>query len=251
MEQAASGVRLLFAFLLVWLPYIAATGLQEGLGRSDAAGPVLMALALLLCWPAARLIGGRDPFALRLDRRVLLLFVTALAIGISLQAARLLVGSSSGALTIELFAGPGLTLAIVATAAITTFVPSLAEDILTRGFPLFAAKPRIGSLLLLAGLSALIYTLNHLWRLSWGWPEQARLFAMGLAYALAALRFRTLWAAVGLHWGWNLALAMTPAAMKVEQVDQDADRLLGAALHLAVAAVLWLQLRRARDTQWR
>jgi len=87
---------------------------------------------------------------------------------------------------------------------------------------------------LLIGLSALLYTCNHIWRFDWGVTEQIRLFCMGIAYALAAWRFQSLWAAFGLHLGWNAAGAVIPA----DFVQADIFRLAVAFAHLMVAAIL-------------
>ncbi|HQX91859.1 MAG TPA: CPBP family intramembrane metalloprotease [Thermomonas sp.] len=121
--------------------------------------------------------------------------------------------------------------------ALTTFIPSLAEDILTRGFLLrFTPKPLGFWAYVLA--SALLYTGNHLWRFDWGLTEQLRLFCLGLAYAAAAYRFRSLWAAVGLHWGWNLAGAALSQAWPTTLADAASGRLVSAAVHLALFAVI-------------
>ena len=55
--------RAALAVLIIWIPYIASTALQERLGQDGPLGPALMLFALLMCWPAARLLGDRDPFA--------------------------------------------------------------------------------------------------------------------------------------------------------------------------------------------
>ncbi len=70
-------------------------------------------------------------------------------------------------------------------------------------------------------LSALLYTANHIWRFDWGWTEQVRLFCLGLAYAAAAWRWQTLWAAVALHWGWNFGSVLADAAFPMDVLDVD------------------------------
>jgi len=236
----------LLAILIVWLPYIVSTGLQERLGQGGPLGPALMLLALLMCWPAARLIGGRDPFALRMDRRLAILFAVSLGTGMAIQLVHWAVGAGLGLLTVERAAGDGLTAALLAMALLTTFVPSLAEDIITRGMPLFASRPRSLSVAALIALSAAIYTTNHLWRFDWGIAEQVRLFAMGLAFAAVALRTRSLWPAVGLHWGGNLAAALATSLAAISPVEVTGDRLLSALLYLLVALVFvpWRDVRR-------
>ena len=135
----------------------------------------------------------------------------------------------------------------LAGTALVTFIPSLTEDILTRGF-LLVAIPAV-----LAGqgrrglrfwpyvlLSAALYTANHLWRFDWGWSEQVRLFCLGLAYGAAAWRWRSLWGAVALHWGWNLSNALVPELLAVETIAPVAGRFVSAAAHLALFLIVLL-----------
>jgi membrane protease YdiL (CAAX protease family) len=74
-----------------------------------------------------------------------------------------------------------------------------------------------------------------LWRFDWGVAEQVRLFAMGLAFAAAALRMKSLWPAVGLHWGGNFAASLAAPLVDISPVDVAADRLFSAFLYLLVA----------------
>ena len=72
---------------------------------------------------------------------------------------------------------------------------------------------------------------------------------MGLAYAAACWRWRSLWAAVGLHWGWNLANALSGAVWPVEWADETAMRLAAALVHLAIFAAIALLPGRDRQTE--
>lgn len=223
------------AVLLVWCPYIASTGLQERAGVQSALGPALMLVAALMIWPAARLIGRADPFALRFDRRIALLFGVTFAAGVVVQLLHWLIGRQMGILAIASIADGALPLGILAMATLSTFVPSLTEDVLTRGFPLFALRWQrlTGPVLIL--FSAALYVANHLWRFDWGWTEQLRLGAMGIAFAVAAWRTQSLWPAVGLHWGGNLAPAIGGSFLDITPIAVGDDRLLSAALYLVLA----------------
>lgn len=87
--------------------------------------------------------------------------------------------------------------AVLVGALALTFVPSIAEDLLTRG--LWYRRVAIGLPYIL--LTATVYLLNHIFRLALGPLEWFRLFTFGLAYAAGIERTHTLWGAVGLHWG--------------------------------------------------
>ena len=66
------------------------------------------------------------------------------------------------------------------------------------------------------------------------------LFCFGLAYAAAAWRLGTLWAAVALHWGWNLAGQVLAIAWPVEVVNVESARILSGAAHLAMFVIVVL-----------
>jgi len=84
-----------------------------------------------------------------------------------------------------------------------TAIPSVAEDILTRGYlygHLKFMKP-VGWIL----LSAVIYVLNHIWRLNDGPAVLTYLFILGLVLAMSVWITKSLWLAFGIHWGANIA----------------------------------------------
>lgn len=130
------------------------------------------------------------------------------------------------------------------TAAVTTFVPSITEDVLTRGFLLGASAGL--TTLSYTILSAVAYTANHIWRFTWGLSEQVRLLCLGLAFGVAAWRARSVWAAVGLHWGWNFANALA-ASMPLGTSSIERGRYVSAAVHVAVAALIASRPRTAHS----
>ena len=89
------------------------------------------------------------------------------------------------------------------TILLMTAIPSVAEDILTRGYlygHLQFIKP-FGWIL----LSAFVYVLNHIWRLNDGIAVLTYLFLLGVVLALAVYITKSLWLAFGIHWGANIA----------------------------------------------
>ena len=86
---------------------------------------------------------------------------------------------------------------------IMTAIPSVAEDILTRGYlygHLKFMKPSVWIL-----LSSGIYVLNHIWRLNDGAAVITYLFLLGVVLAVAVWTTQSLWLAFGIHWGANIA----------------------------------------------
>lgn len=84
-----------------------------------------------------------------------------------------------------------------------TLFPSLAEDILTRGF-LKAYYPEKWNINWLIPLSASVYTLNHIFRLDK--PDVLLyLFILGLVLMWSYVATGSLWLTLGIHWGSNIA----------------------------------------------
>jgi len=87
--------------------------------------------------------------------------------------------------------------------SIGTLFPSLAEDILTRGF-LKAYFPEKWNVKWLVPLSASVYTLNHIFRLNK--PDVLLyLFILGLLLMWSYSVTGSLWLTLGIHWGSNIA----------------------------------------------
>ena len=228
--------RLLAGFLLLFVVYQASEGLQTVYAPGNPLGPVLMLAALLLAWPVGRWIDGSGYRAFGLHGRHwagLLLGMFLLAVLAKLAGEALALGLGMERFTpMVALAAPAVALAVV-----STFVPSLAEDILTRGFLLRLTPRPLGPWGYVLG-SALLYTLNHVWRFDWGLSEQLRLFCLGLAYGAAAYRFGSLWAAVGLHWGWNLGNSLLSQAWPGAVLEVTGNRLVSAAVHLVLLAIV-------------
>ncbi len=88
-----------------------------------------------------------------------------------------------------------------------TFFPSIAEDILTRGYlygHLKFLKPFTWIL-----ISASVYLLNHFWRLNEPVSVLLYLFILGLLLAFCVYVFKSLWLALGIHWGSNIAFELS------------------------------------------
>ncbi len=117
-----------------------------------------------------------------------------------------------------------------------TAIPSIAEDILTRGYMyahLKFMKPIWWIL-----LSSIIYVLNHIWRLNDGPAVLMYLFILGVVLAFAVWIAKSLWLAFGIHWGANIAFESGNSIIHTESlVNHD-----GATWVLAISWVLLLVL---------
>jgi membrane protease YdiL (CAAX protease family) len=72
------------------------------------------------------------------------------------------------------------------------------------------------------------------------------LFCFGLAYAAALFYSRSLWPAIGLHWGWNFAGQLADRVAHVELVRPAAAPLVSILAHLALLAIVVLVARSKR-----
>lgn len=232
--------RVVVAFVALFAVYQASEGLQTIFAPASSVGPVLMVLTLFLAGLFGRWLGwrGYDAYGLDFQSRSLAILVAGM-----LLAAMAFLASRSIGTAVGVFATTGGTVeasvGFLAFALVSTFVPSVAEDILTRGFLLKTLPVQLTAASYVV-LSALLYTANHIWRFDWGISEQVRLFCLGLAYGAAAWRWRTLWGAVALHWGWNLSNALVGQVLPAESLSIDAARYLSAAANLAIFAVVVL-----------
>ncbi len=87
--------------------------------------------------------------------------------------------------------------------ALGTLLPSLAEDILTRGY-LFAHWTFNWDKKWLIPFSATVYVLNHIFRLNR--PDvMLYLFILGILLIWCLITTHSLWLTLGVHWGSNIA----------------------------------------------
>jgi membrane protease YdiL (CAAX protease family) len=237
---APSWPKILAAFLILFSVYQAAEGLQTVFAPLSPVGKILMLLAPLLAWPLGRWLGwrGYDAYGLDLRRSSFVLLVAGLLLAGVAKFASLAAGIEIGAYrpsdTVSL-----LTPMFLPVAFLSSLVPSIAEDIIARGFLLRTIPVRLGFWAYVLA-SAALFTANHIWRFDWGWSEQLRLFCLGLAYAAAAWRWRTLWAAVALHWGWNFANILAGVMLPTAVVNVVDARLLAAVVHLVLFVLILL-----------
>lgn len=247
-------LRVVVAFVVLFVLYQSAEGVGGRLLGNFAVQAGLMLACVLAAWPVSRWLGhrGLGAWALEATPRALAWLATGLAIALLAKGAALWLGLRAGIYiapatitpapgTPHLFA---LLLPALPMLLLSTFVPSIAEDILTRGFWYRAADIAWRRGLAFVAFSTAMYVLNHIYRLGNGPGEWLMLACFGIAYATALWRTGTLWAAVGLHWGWNLANAMSGQLLPVDVANPQLAPMLSAAMHLAMAGAVLLATAR-------
>lgn len=246
--------RAAIAFVVLFVLYQSAEGIGDRVLHSFAAQATLMTACVVAAWPLSRWLGYRGYGAWALDARAGSLGWLGLGLLLALAAKALALWTglrlgiyvpTPGAMS---QAGPVL-LAALPMLLVSTFVPSIAEDILTRGFWYRGAGMTWRRGIVFVAFSALAYVANHIFRLGLGAGEWIMLACFGVAYATALWRTGTLWAAVGLHWGWNLGNSLGDALVPLDVVAPGSAPLLSGAMHLLLAcAMLALTRKQAPAT---
>jgi uncharacterized protein len=93
------------------------------------------------------------------------------------------------------------------------FFSSFSEDILTRAYVYHHVKEKISGIWIIF-LSALIYLLNHIYRLDDGPQAWIYLFTLGIVYVIPLVVSKRLWFTGGMHWAGNCVFFFTHGIMK-------------------------------------
>jgi membrane protease YdiL (CAAX protease family) len=246
-----SAAKLAAGFIILFALYQSAEGVGARLLDNGLVANVLMLSALIAAPMVSRWLGfgWLGAYALDLKRGVGWIVLAGLVAAGAAKMLALLVGAQLGLYAIAPAdaMAPQTALLAITGALIVTAVPSMAEDILTRGFWLRASGIRWTAAAFIFATSA-IYLLNHIYRLGEGPIEWLRLLCFGLAFAAAAWRLKTLWAAFGLHWGWNLSNVLLDVFARVDTAAPAHGALISAGAHLVIAAlILAMPARRSSD----
>ena len=95
------------------------------------------------------------------------------------------------------------------------FFSSFSEDLLTRGYIFKQLGARLGPVLLVL-LSATVYVLNHIYRLTDGWETYCYLFALGVLLMVPLVRTRQIWLTGAIHWAGNCTFFYTHEIVKAQ-----------------------------------
>lgn len=244
-----SSMRLATTFAILFAAYQLPEGLGMRLLNSFAIAAALIVLFLPVAWLCGRRLGyqGLDAWFMSFSPRWAVLLGSCFALSLLVKAAALWIGATAGIYHVAPLPGIGGAAVLIAFVGMLpyTFFPSVAEDIVTRGF-LMRAAPALAQRPVFIVASAGLFVLNHIYRLSNGPLEWLMIFCFGLAYAAALFYSRTLWAAIGLHWGWNFAGQFADRVASVDAVVPWQAPLLSSLAHLAMLGVVVLVARRFR-----
>ena len=223
----------MLAFFILFALYQSAEGIGARLLHSEILQDTLMVSAFIAAWPIGRWLldwRGYAAYALEWQRGVPVWLIAGLILSFVGKAAAIAIGLQTGAYVTSAAPTPQLTIVTIGLVMIATFVASIAEDIITRGF-WWRVSPVAASYGRFVVASALIYLFNHVFRLSKGPGEWFMLICLGIAYATALARTG------GLHWGWNLANGLADGLLSIDANPAFTPYLSGFT-NLAIAAVV-------------
>jgi hypothetical protein len=203
---------------------------------------------LLIAWLVARIqhLKGLEGYGLKLSGKSVMNTLSGCCIGVLFFGLAVYISVWMGFENIEKVEGITVIGKNLPMLLLMTAVPSLAEDILTRGYlfgHLQSLKPVYWVL-----LSALVYVGNHIWRLNEGLDVLCYLFFFGIVLALAVQITQSLWLAFGIHWGANIAFESTHSFIQLHSVLKvNVSNWLLAAVWTFLSIVLFLVLRRKQQ----
>ena len=248
---SVSTARIAIAFLILFTLYQSAEGIGARLLHSAIVQDAFMISAVAAAWPVGRWLlrwRGYAAYALEWQRGAPLWLSAGLTLSLLGKAAAIGVGLQIGAYVETAGPTPPLTIGTIGLLLVGTLIASIAEDILTRGF-WWRVRPIAAGVGRFVIASSLIYLLNHVFRLSKGPGEWFMLICLGIAYATALARTNSLWAPVGLHWGWNLANGLVDGLVSLDANPALTPYLSGVTNLAMTLIILWLPIWRRPDEQ--
>ncbi|WP_165864912.1 CPBP family intramembrane glutamic endopeptidase [Rufibacter latericius] len=136
--------------------------------------------------------------------------------------------------------------------ALGTFLPSLAEDILTRGYLFGHLQSKLSTWGFIL-VSSSVYVLNHIYSLDDGFTALAYLFALGVMLAIPLLYTKNIWYTVGAHWAGNIVYRLGQDVLTVEEGPSAFSALWELTFFILLLAVLnyWVSRRMSKTLRLR
>ncbi len=232
--------KLIVAFLLIWLFYQSAEAALH-FYHNISVFLVLMAGCIGVSWLVARWLWNENlqTYGLPLKGGLIWQLPIGFLLAILVRGLFVLSRFYNGQLEIAMPVSAWQVVAVMPLILLGTLLPSLAEDILTRAFVFRSAQwPPIIFIL----ISALLYVLNHTYRLVDGPEVWLFLFTMGVVLAWPLATTRTLWFTLGLHWGMNVFYRVGEDVVHLQTGDNSFIELTGFTLLLLPLSYLILRV---------
>jgi hypothetical protein len=99
-----------------------------------------------------------------------------------------------------------------------TFLPSIAEDVITRGYLYTVFGSRWNKAIFVV-VSSLVYVLNHTYKLAAPHESLLYLFITGVVLAIPLVLTNSLWFTVGIHWACNIVYRISNDVLQSTSVE--------------------------------
>lgn len=218
MINKADSKRLIGLFFL-WITY------QAGLAFMYFYDDLFAFLLLMGAVPLLALVialrqhsPGLSDYGLSFSAEGRKLFLRGIISGLLFYTLSFLISFAMGAESVHAIPIGGQELLQVLSYIAGTFLPSLAEDIITRGYlyAVFGQQWRKRSFVI---VSALFYVVNHTYKMLE--PDESLVYLMitGIALAIPLVLTKSLWFSVGLHWACNSVYRITTDVWHSKAID--------------------------------
>lgn len=202
-------VKAIAGFIILFLLYHAAEYMI--LFENSAVGFLCFQLAFFTAaWAIARWQTGKgfSTWGLDTKRTFRVQFVTGMVMGIVLYGLVFVICILSGIEKITEMPSSPAAFSPFLLFVFGNFFSSLSEDILTRAY-IYRHLHGKSTGTQLIFLTALVYLLNHIYRLDDGPEAWLYLFTLGVLYAIPVIVTSRLWFTGGMHWAGNCVFYLT------------------------------------------
>ncbi|WP_205501738.1 CPBP family intramembrane glutamic endopeptidase [Rufibacter psychrotolerans] len=210
----------------------------------------LMLAVVPVAYVVARLQGfpGLKAWGMQFNKKYALLLLVGLSLGLLVNGLAFAVRLWMGIEVVSLVPDTATLLTQTLLFAVGTFLPSLAEDILTRGYLFGHLQGKLSKWGFVL-VSSAVYVLNHIYSLDDGFAALAYLSALGIMLAIPLVYTRNLWYTVGAHWAGNIVYRLGQDVLKVEEGPSTFPGLWELTIFVLLFAVVnyWVSRRMAKN----
>lgn len=158
---------------------------------------------------------GLNCWGLSFSRDILRNILIGIVLGLTLYAVPFVISLFLGIETIVNIPDTSTIIMASLPFAFGVIFSSFSEDILTRGLIFTHFKAKITPIILIL-LSAIIYVLNHIYRLNDGADTLLYLFLLGIILIIALNNTKNLWLTGSMHWAGNTFFFITHNVIQTE-----------------------------------
>jgi membrane protease YdiL (CAAX protease family) len=181
---------------------------------------ILQVIFFITAWLIARWqkFKGLSAWGMDTGRNWFKTLLLGMFMGVVLYLLPYLAGLALGSEVITNIPRAGIIIPQLGLFCFGVFFSSFSEDILTRGYLFKHLGDKLPPIVFVV-ISAAVYLLNHIYRLTSGWKTCTYLFMLGVLFAIPLVLTRRLWFTGGMHWIGNTVFYLTHNIIGTKTVD--------------------------------